>query len=149
MSERTNRLLTWTVAVVLVALIATVWYLAANPAITNPAHTEFYLLGDDGNASDYPSTLEPGEITEVTVGIANHEHRDVTYRIAVRWNETLTGDRIVSVPNGETREFPVLLTAPDRSGPYQVRFQLHKGASGAQETLADPDLTTHLVVRVQ
>lgn len=143
MSERTSRVLTWAFAVLLVALIATVWYLAANPGLTNPAHTEFYLLGSEGNASDYPSTLGPGESAEVTVGIANHEHRAVAYGLEVRWNGSLTQDRTIQLADGETREFTVVLTAPSQPGPYLVRFLLYKGEA------SEPDLTTHLVIRVQ
>ena len=45
--------------------------------------TEFYLLGPKGQALGYTQFLRAGETGKVTVGIVNHEHEVVTYRIEV------------------------------------------------------------------
>jgi len=45
--------------------------------------TEFYILGEKGKAADYPVQFWQGTRQEVTVGIGNHEHRNVTYVIEV------------------------------------------------------------------
>jgi uncharacterized membrane protein len=124
-------------------LVVTVGFLAANPALTNPAHTEFYVLNESGNASDYPETLAPGEPAEVTVGIGNHEHEPVEYRVAVTWNGTTTTERSIRIPDETTRELPINITAPNSPGRYRVEFQLYH--SGGPE----PDLTTWLWIRVQ
>ena len=45
--------------------------------------TEFYLLGPKGQALGYTQFLRACETGKVTVGIVNHEHEVVTYRIEV------------------------------------------------------------------
>ena len=52
-----------------------------------PKYDEFFfelaVLGIEGKAADYPKELAIGEEGVVTVGIVNHEHEPVTYRIEV------------------------------------------------------------------
>ena len=42
--------------------------------------TEFYILALDGKATDYP------EEVKVTLGIVNHEYRQMSYRVIVSIN---------------------------------------------------------------
>jgi len=46
--------------------------------------TEFYILGLEGTATDYPKELRVGEEGKVTVGIINWEYEAVTYGVEVR-----------------------------------------------------------------
>ena len=143
MHDRYERALTWAMAVVLGMLVVAVVFLAANPTLTNPAHTELYVLDESGNASDYPSSLSPGETTEITVGISNHEHESVEYRLALLWNETTATERRIQLPDGATRELPITLTAPDQPGRYRLVIQLfHSGET-------TPDQTNRVWIRVQ
>ena len=48
--------------------------------------TEYYILGLDGRASNYPSELRVGEEGRVVVCIVNHEHQVVNYRVEIRIN---------------------------------------------------------------
>jgi uncharacterized membrane protein len=52
--------------------------------------TEFYVLGPNGTASDYPINLEVGGEGNVTLGVVNRECTNVTYLLMV-W---LSGERI-------------------------------------------------------
>lgn len=45
--------------------------------------TEFYILGLDGKAEGYPTELAVGEEGKVIVGIVNHEHKDLVYRVEI------------------------------------------------------------------
>jgi uncharacterized membrane protein len=45
--------------------------------------TEFYVLGQQGIATDYPKELKVGEEGRVIVGIVNHEQREVSYQIEI------------------------------------------------------------------
>ena len=53
--------------------------------INNPAgveeFTEMYILGIDGKAEAYPKTLTVGEEGMVLLGITNHEHEPMTYKV--------------------------------------------------------------------
>jgi uncharacterized membrane protein len=46
--------------------------------------TEFYVLGPDGTAENYPKELVVGEEFTVILGIVNHEHEDsLAYRVEI------------------------------------------------------------------
>jgi uncharacterized membrane protein len=81
--------------------------------------TEFYLLGPDGKAEGYPIGLTLGETGTVTVGVANHEQRDVVYDLAVLLNDSgntsqLHAEKLLLQDN-QTRERAINIT-PDRAG---------------------------------
>lgn len=46
--------------------------------------TEFYLLGNEGRASDYPVLLRRNEPSPIIIGVVNHEADVVTYAISAR-----------------------------------------------------------------
>ena len=65
-------------------------YTIAHPP--NPErYTEFYLLGPEGKAADYPEELAVGEEGRVVVGIVNREQAVLSYRLEIRANGVSTG----------------------------------------------------------
>lgn len=144
-SHRTQfeRVLTWALALALVVSLAGVVYIAMTPAQTADPFTEFYILGPDGNASGYPTNMTPGGQGDVVVGISNHEHESMTYRVEITWNGSRTQQRELSVPNEQTREFRATLTAPREQGRYRVRFLLYKNGG------SEPDHSLRLWVTVR
>jgi len=83
--------------VLVIALVASALalvFVVANPA-QGESFTEFYILNTNGNATNYPHNLAVGQAASVTLGIINHEHRQVNYTLEV-W---LTG---VTVANNQT-----------------------------------------------
>lgn len=126
--------LTVVLALALVVAVAATVYLAVFPPETAEPFSEYYLLGPDGNASDYPGDLSPGESGVVIVGISNHEHEPVTYRSVVAWNDTVTRSYNVTVGDDETTTRRLELTAPSEPGRYNVTFMLYEdGESGVAE----------------
>jgi uncharacterized membrane protein len=49
--------------------------------------TEFYVLGTEGMADNYPLELEVGEKGAVELGIINREGEEITYRIGAAVND--------------------------------------------------------------
>ena len=45
--------------------------------------TEFYILGPDGKADDYPANLTVDDNASIIIGIANHEYRNVSYALEI------------------------------------------------------------------
>ncbi len=45
--------------------------------------TEFYILGTEGEAKNYPKNLKPDESAELIIGIVNHENQSASYRIKI------------------------------------------------------------------
>lgn len=142
MSDDRRSPLTWGLAIVLVALVVGVGYLAANPALTTTAHTEFYLP-DAGDNGTIERSLSPGETATFAVAIGNYEHGAVTYRVAAAVNGTETTNRSIRVEDRETRNVTLAVSAPEDPGRYRIEFRLYDGDDGA------PDLTTWHWIRVE
>lgn len=81
-------------ASVFVALLVLVAYTVVQPFPSKPL-TEFYVLNEDGKATDLPYRVSVGEDVNLIVGIANHEQRTVQYHVQV-W---LAGMDSASDPN--------------------------------------------------
>lgn len=79
---------TLSVALVLIALatIGTLFYVIAVPKLSEP-FTEFYILGNESKADDYPRELMVGEEAEIIIGIVNREHETVSYHLELRLNQ--------------------------------------------------------------
>lgn len=76
--SRVDKVLTVALAASILAAVGTLGYVLMNPR-PGEAFTEFYVLGPGGRVEGYPRNLTPGEEATVTVGIRNHEHREVSY----------------------------------------------------------------------
>lgn len=77
-----TKLLSIVLVVSILGALGVLGYVIATPKV-GEGFTEFYILGIEGKAVDYPKELAMGEEGRVTVGIVNHEHEPVTYRIEV------------------------------------------------------------------
>jgi len=60
--------------------------------------TEFYLLGQEGKAENYPRELYLGQEVTVVVGIVNSEYKPISYKL-----------EIVEDDRKELELFPILL----------------------------------------
>ncbi|MDD3493076.1 MAG: DUF1616 domain-containing protein [Candidatus Thermoplasmatota archaeon] len=80
--SRLDRALTLGLAISIVAAGALLVYVIVTPQ-AGESFTEFYILGPEGRADNYPTNLTAGEAGRVLVGIANHEHRAVNYTVEV------------------------------------------------------------------
>jgi uncharacterized membrane protein len=97
-----NRWLSITLAIVVLFLLGTIGYVIAVPK-TAEKYTEFYMLGINAQASDYPTNfslqngrvvsvkyggdLSPGVVEQsgqLTLVIVNHEGQDAIYDIAMQ-----------------------------------------------------------------
>lgn len=115
--------------------------------------TEFYVLGPDGLAGNYPRSAPTGQEMLVQVGINNREGTTTRYRVEVRSaGELLAETEPVELKNGATWEGPVsyrlmragddqridiLLFNQDSSGPYR---QLWLWVSAPQSRYANSDV---------
>jgi len=110
-------------------------------AITNPKagekFTEFYILGLDGKAIDYPGELIVGEEGKVKVGIISREQETATYWVEVAIEGAKSNEvGMVTLEDGEKWE-GIVGFAPDRVGDNQkVEFLLYKqGWNGVYQRL--------------
>ena len=80
--------------------------------------TEFYLLGENGKAENYPSNFSINRPETVIIGIHNHEYRNIRYTIEIYAAET-TFDTITNISQFKRMVFlersHVMLTPDSRS----------------------------------
>ncbi len=139
---RLDRALSIILLVAIVAAVGTTIFVIAVPK-EGEKFTEFYILGAEGKAADYPEDLFVGRPDQVIIGIGNHEYRNVTYVTEI-WltntsfdtttNTTLV-DRMVlldrfnaTLPHNETYQEPHPFTAP-ATGYNQLTFLLFMDAA--------------------
>jgi len=77
-----DKVLTIALVIVILGLLGTLGYFIATPKV-GETFTEFYILGQEGKAVDYPTELKVGDEGRMIVGIVNHERREVSYRVEV------------------------------------------------------------------
>ncbi len=90
--------------------------------------TEFYILGLEGKAENYPLELTLGEEGSVTVGLVNQEQETTEYRVEIAIDGT-TIDEIgpITLDDQEKWEQEVSF-APIKAGPDQkLQVWLYKG----------------------
>ena len=133
--DRTNRILYGILGLALVTAA-----IAATAIIVTPKpgdyFTEFYILGPEGLAESYPREAAPGQTLSVTMGIANKEGDDRTYRIELWAVDPRESDRRMLVAEdgpimlgpGNQREWPVSWRMPWVGDDQQVEFLLYVGA---------------------
>lgn len=96
---------------------------------TGEKFTEFYILGLDGKADNYPRELAVDEQGGIIVGIINREHADnVSYCIEAKvGNESIGISNPIILNNNEKWEQPVELRLWEAGTNQKVEFVLYKG----------------------
>ena len=114
--------------VAIAAALGTLGYVVATPKV-GEKYTEFYILGANGKAGDYPTQVTLGQEWRVTLGIVNHEQGSTTYRAEIDVGGKKVQDiSSFSLNDGEKWEQAVTFK-PGSAGPSQeVEFLLYKGA---------------------
>lgn len=143
LQSRWDRLLTVLLMIAIAGAIGTLVYVIAQPK-AGERFTEFYILGLEGKAEDYPRETVLGEESRVILGIVNQEHEVIDYKMEI----TIDGEMVgavgpITLEQEETWEHEVAFVST-RTGPNQkVEFLLYKGES------SQPYLTLHLLIDVK
>ena len=80
-----NKALFISLVVAIVAALGWLGYLIATPS-PGEKFTEFYILGPEGKAGDYPQQVILGEDVDVIIGVVNHEYQPARYRVEITIN---------------------------------------------------------------
>lgn len=132
-----NKVLSTIFGLFLLAAISAIAYVI-NSAPMGDRFTEFYLLGVDSKAEEYPKELVVGEERRVIVGIINQEYDTVSYRVEVsingiknnevgpvilRYGEIWEGEvSFVSEAAGEEQKVEFFLFKQGESEPYSCLY---------------------------
>ena len=109
--------------IALIIAVAATIYIVAFPQ-PGEKFTEFYILGPNGKAGNYPTNLTAGESGNITIGIVNHEYADTTYQLVVKNNQTILKNENITLTNNEQKEIPFKFNLP--KGHQNVQFLLYK-----------------------
>ncbi len=109
------------------ASVGSLAYIIGNPK-EGEHFTEFYILGANRTAGNYPTEFIKGESETVIVGIVNHEYRPVDYTMEVK-----LGNRSLPLPENQKRislahnmswEEPVIFTPTIEGNDTKLEFLL-------------------------
>ncbi len=87
--------------------------------------TEFYVLGADNLAQDYPRDVWLNEEVEVTIGIVNHQGKPADYHLAIYNNNTLIAQGPdITLQDNEAVETPVRFSPVEIGENVPIEFRL-------------------------
>ena len=105
--------------------------------------TEFYILGDNGKAQEYPTILEEGKNTTVIVGIVNHEYDLTNYTLNIMLGNVTLNTKQISLKHNSTWEEKVYFTPEVKGKSLKLEFLLYK-----EENFSAPYRDLHLWIDV-
>ena len=126
-ASRLNQVLAIVLSAFILGVVGTLAYVVVTPR-AGEKFTEFYVLGLDGKAENYPQELTVGDEGNVILGIANHEQEgNLVYRVEITINgevNSIIGP--LTLPNEEKWQNEVGFT-PHKAGENQkLEFILYK-----------------------
>ena len=146
--SKVDRALSIVLLISILTAIGTTAYVIAVPK-EGEHFSEFYILGAEGKAADYPTSFALNTPQWVTVGVGNHEYRNVTYTVEAQAvsqsfdpaTNTSTIDRMqllnryqVTLAQNTTDEQKLTFTVP-KPGYNEIQFLLFN------ETVPDESVT--------
>jgi uncharacterized membrane protein len=122
--SKTERILSAILIIAIILAITTTAYVILKPK-QGETFTEFYILGPDGKASNYPADLAAGQQGKVIIGIVNHEYATVDYQLVVKMNSNILTKKTITLQNNQKKEIPYTFTA-NPVGQNKLQFLLYK-----------------------
>jgi len=121
-----DRVLSVILIVVILGALGTLGYVIAKPKEAE-RFTEFYILGLEGRAVEYPREVKVGEDTKIIVVITNHEREVVSYRVEVKIAGIKNNEVGPMLLANEEKWEEILSFVPDKVGDnVKVEFFLYK-----------------------
>jgi uncharacterized membrane protein len=123
--SRTDRILTGILIFSIVLAISMLYFVITTPK-TGERFTEFYILGPEGKAENYPTILRNNSPEVIHIGVVNHEYLTVNYTVRIAMdNEILTETWFLS---GHNQTWEKNMTfVPGREGTnMKLDFLLYK-----------------------
>ncbi|MEE8619401.1 MAG: DUF1616 domain-containing protein [Dehalococcoidales bacterium] len=124
--EAWGKVLSIVLVTAILGALGMLFYVVAVPKLMEE-FTEFYILGLEGKAADYPQRLAVGDEGKVIVGIVNHEGEEVSYRLEVRIDgEKKRNIEPIALDDGQKWEEIVAFTVDKTGDEQKVEFLLYK-----------------------
>lgn len=122
---KTDRISTCILIFTIVLAVSMLYFVITTPKI-GERFTEFYILGPEGKADNYPTTLQSNYPATILVGVANHEYVSVNYTIRIALDKEIQTDTLFSLSHNEIWEKNVTFV-PEKIGTnMKLEFWLFK-----------------------
>lgn len=122
--NKTDKILSIVLVASIILAISATAYVIVSPK-EGEKFTEFYILGPNGKASDYPTNLTAGQTGNVIIGIVNHEYKDTNYKLVIKLNNKTLNEQKITLANNQKYEnkFNFTSAAGDKQ---KLEFSLYK-----------------------
>ncbi len=120
-----NKFLTIILVISIVLAISMTAYAIAAPK-QGEKFTEFYILGPNGKASNYPTNLTVEETGNVIIGVVNHEYAKTNYHMVIQLNGKTIKDENITLSNNEKWENTFAFNASKKGKNQELQFLLYK-----------------------
>jgi uncharacterized membrane protein len=122
----TDKVLTTILIAAILGGIASLGYTIASPA-SGRGFTEFYIVGPDGEAGNYPANLVIGQEGEVRIGIISRERETTSYQITTEIDGARQAETSPLILTPDEKWEGVMGFTPEKVGDNQkVAFSLYK-----------------------
>ncbi len=137
--NRIDRILTVILILSIIASLVMVAYVIVTPK-QGEKFTEFYILGPEGKAADYPKDVHPGTPINIIVGVINHEYSVINYTLFAQIKNDTFMERKIQLSHNQTWEEPVSFSINSTGANLKLEFLLYR------EDMETPYRETHLWV---
>ena len=83
--KRRDKALSIFLIVAIAAALGSITYMTITPKKSDK-FTEFYILGPEGKAQDYPKQAIAGKPIDIVIGVVNHEYQPTSYKVGIDIN---------------------------------------------------------------
>ena len=143
--SKLDRALSIFLIVAIVATLGWIVYVASTPKKIE-RFTEFYILGTEGKAQDYPMQAFVGKPVNIVIGVVNHEYQPASYVVKITINGIESKQvNIGALANGAKWEEKVSFI-PQSPFEQIVNFYLYK--NGDDEPYLKEPLSLHIDVAI-
>lgn len=109
----------------IVLAVSMLYFVITTPKI-GEHFTEFYILGPEGKADNYTTTLQTNYPATILVGVANHEYVSINYTVRITLDKDIQTDTLFSLGHNETWEKNITFV-PEKNGTnMKLEFLLFK-----------------------
>ena len=134
---RWDKALSISLVVAILAALGGIVYFAITPQ-PSEKFTEFYILGPQGKADNYPQQVVLGANVDVIIGVVNHEYQPATYHIRITINGVRNKEIDIGTLAQEQKwEQKISFVAQSPGDKQKVEFWLYKD-NGVEPYIKDP-----------
>lgn len=120
-----DKILSITLVIFIIFAVITTAYAMVIPK-EGEKFTEFYILGSNGNVTNYPTNLTAGQTGNVTVEVVNHEYSTVNYKIIVKLDNQTISNKSITLSSNQRYEEPFTFVTYRYGQNRELEFLLYK-----------------------